>query len=378
MGDAEKTTILAAARRVRRRLRRRRPLGRRGRGRPAGAGGGSSRSSPCSPSCCSAARSPRRSRSAATTSRRPPTQVACRALVGQTAGRGRARRIDGRRARRSARSPPRPARPSPRARSSSSDPAGGAKVDEGSEVDLVVSGGPDTIAVPNVVGLDRGPRPQHAGAAPGSPASTPARSTRSRTRATVVAVDPGEGEQAAPNTPITLQVSTGTVKVPDVHRQDRGGGAQQSLTEAGFTDVRSVTQSVERDDGARGHGVGTEPRRRAARSAPARTITLLIAVAGAADADADDRRRRRRRATELRRRPRGADGHAGRPTAGRPRRRRGRLPTRERACRPAGLGQALAADSRRAAAAAASTTAGSGARPQDGQPGGQHAGARPR
>ena len=35
-----------------------------------------------------------------------------------------------------------------------SNPASGARVDEGSEVDLVVGVEPDTLLVPNVVGLD--------------------------------------------------------------------------------------------------------------------------------------------------------------------------------------------------------------------------------
>jgi len=86
MGDAEKTTILAATPGGYGNDDRDDPppaatatttAGTTRTRRPGAAGGGSSRSSPCSPSCCWVARSPRRSRSAVTTRLRPPPRSRC-------------------------------------------------------------------------------------------------------------------------------------------------------------------------------------------------------------------------------------------------------------------------------------------------------------
>ena len=78
-----------------------------------------------------------------------------------------------------------------------SDPAAGAEVDEGSEVALSVSGGPDTVAVPNVVGLteDRARSTlEHAGFT-----SVNSRQTDSlEDEGNVVAVDPGRGRAGRP------------------------------------------------------------------------------------------------------------------------------------------------------------------------------------
>ena len=156
-----------------------------------------------------------------------------------------------------------------------STPSAGAEVDEGSEVALSVSGGPDTIAVPNVVGLseDRARSTlEDAGFT-----SVNSRQTDSlEDEGNVVAVDPGEGEQAAPNTPITLQVSTGTIKVPDVAGKSEAE-ARSILTGAGFADGQIVSQNVESDEVPEGAVVGTEPRANSAVSA-GEDITLLIAV----------------------------------------------------------------------------------------------------
>jgi serine/threonine-protein kinase len=157
----------------------------------------------------------------------------------------------------------------------SSDPSSGASVDKGSKVNLVVSGGPDTIQVPSVIGLtEQRARDtlQRAGFT-----SVNSRQTDSLEKAgNVVAVDPGEGEQAAPNTPITLQVSTGTVKVPDVAGKTEAE-ARSMLTAAGFTAGQIVSQSVESDEVPQGAVVGTEPRAGSAVGA-GEDIILKIAV----------------------------------------------------------------------------------------------------
>ena len=157
----------------------------------------------------------------------------------------------------------------------SSDPAGGAEVAKGSEVKLVVSSGPDTITVPNVVGLteDRArSKLEQAGFA--SVSSSQVDSLKDE--GSVVAVDPGEGEQAARNAPIRLQVSTGTIKVPEVAGKSEAE-ARGILTKAGFSDDQIISQDVESDDVPEGAVVGTEPRAGSAVGA-GEDIILKIAV----------------------------------------------------------------------------------------------------
>ena len=157
----------------------------------------------------------------------------------------------------------------------SSNPSSGASVDEATAVALVVSGGPDTIPVPNVVGLteDRARSTlERAGFT-----SVNSRETDSLEKAgNVVAVDPAEGEQAARDTPIRLQVSTGTIKVPDVAGKSEAE-ARGLLTQAGFSDGQITSQDVESNDVPEGAVVGTEPRAGSAVGA-GEDIILKIAV----------------------------------------------------------------------------------------------------
>jgi eukaryotic-like serine/threonine-protein kinase len=156
-----------------------------------------------------------------------------------------------------------------------SDPSGGANVDPGSTVNLVVSAGPDTVEVPNVVGLseDRA-RSTLEQAGFTSVSSRPIDSLEDE--GTVVAVSPDEGQQAARNSTITLQVSTGTITVPDVTGKSEAE-ARSILTDAGFADSQIVSQNVESDEVPEGAVVGTEPRANSAVGA-GEDITLLIAV----------------------------------------------------------------------------------------------------
>jgi serine/threonine-protein kinase len=157
----------------------------------------------------------------------------------------------------------------------SSDPSSGAKVDEGSAVNLVVSGGPDTVEVPSVIGLTE-ERARDTLERAGF-TSVNSRQVDSLEKAgNVVAVEPGEGKQAAPNSPITLQVSTGTIKVPDVAGKTEAE-ARTTLTDAGFSDGQIVTQSVESDEVPEGTVVGTEPGKGSAIGA-GEDIILKVAV----------------------------------------------------------------------------------------------------
>jgi beta-lactam-binding protein with PASTA domain/predicted Ser/Thr protein kinase len=156
-----------------------------------------------------------------------------------------------------------------------SSPAPGAQVQKGSTVDLLVSGGPDTLSVPNVVGLDE----DRARATLEQAKFTSINSRQVDSledEGTVVAVSPEEGSQAAPSAPITLQISTGTVRLPDVSNRGEDE-ARRILTEAGFSAGQIVNQNAERDDVPAGTVVGTEPGTGTAVGS-GEEIVLLIAV----------------------------------------------------------------------------------------------------
>lgn len=156
----------------------------------------------------------------------------------------------------------------------SSDPAAGATVDEGTAVALVVSAGPDTVPIPNVVGL---PEAEARGNLEN------AGFTRINTRqeastepaGQVVAVDPAQGSAADPTTQvITLSLSTGSAPVPDVAGQTYEQ-ARATLQAAGFTDI--TQQNAETNDVPAGQAVGTEPEAGQLATADDQ-ITVLIAV----------------------------------------------------------------------------------------------------
>jgi serine/threonine-protein kinase len=127
-----------------------------------------------------------------------------------------------------------------------SDPASGASVEEGTRVNLVVGAAPDTVAVPNVVGLseDRA-RSTLDGAGFGNISSRGVESLQAE--GTVVAVDPEEGTQVAPSDTITLDVSSGTITMPDVRNQ-QADAATQALADVGLTNV--TTEEVESEQPA--------------------------------------------------------------------------------------------------------------------------------
>ncbi len=135
-----------------------------------------------------------------------------------------------------------------------STPASGAEVEEGTEIDLVVGAAPDTLAVPNIVGLseDRA-RASLEDAGFGNISSSEVESLEEQ--GSVVAVDPAEGTQVAPSQTITLQISTGTIALPDVIGQ-QADAATQALADQGLTNV--ATEEVESDQPA-GTVLGSNP-----------------------------------------------------------------------------------------------------------------------
>jgi serine/threonine-protein kinase len=154
----------------------------------------------------------------------------------------------------------------------STDPTSGAQVAKGSKVNLTVGQAPDTVAVPPVVGLDVD-RAKTTLKNAGFTVNTD-QVDSTKPAGTVTAVDPAEGTPLAPGSAVTLSVSDGDVAIPDVHGKSQAD-AEKTLRDAGFTDV--TTQSVENDTVPQGQAVGTEPA--AGTQAKADTpITLLIAV----------------------------------------------------------------------------------------------------
>ena len=123
------------------------------------------------------------------------------------------------------------------------DPAAGAEAEEGSTVNLQVSGGPNTAAVPNAVGLtetDARDRLVDAGFQV---------STREvfseREEGTVVAQEPNAGAESEPGSTVTIAVSKGTgmVDVPNVvglPRSEAEAEISSARLEANVVEVPSV------------------------------------------------------------------------------------------------------------------------------------------
>jgi eukaryotic-like serine/threonine-protein kinase len=157
-----------------------------------------------------------------------------------------------------------------------SDPASGRSVEQGSTVNLVIGAGPNTLPVPNVVGLTRNEAVDNIQNA-GFTGSINTEQVESLKEAgTVVSVNPSGGSQAAPDTSFTLGISTGKIPLPDVTGKSEAD-ARKALTEAGFSAGQITTTSVERDDVQRGTVVGTTPGP-ATNVGTGDTIELQIAV----------------------------------------------------------------------------------------------------
>ncbi|SDP25882.1 serine/threonine protein kinase [Klenkia soli] len=156
----------------------------------------------------------------------------------------------------------------------SSDPAAGQSVDEGTAVNLVVSAGPDTVAIPNVVGLSEAAARSNLNNQ-GFERINTNQVASTEPAGQVVAVDPGEGTQANPETQvITLSISTGSAPIPDVRGQTFDQ-ARATLQAAGFAVV--TQQNAESNEVAQGQAIGTEPAAGQLATADEQ-IVVLIAV----------------------------------------------------------------------------------------------------
>jgi serine/threonine-protein kinase len=151
-----------------------------------------------------------------------------------------------------------------------STPASGAQRDEGTTVDLVVGIAPDAVTVPDVVGLDED-EARDALTEAGFTGSINTRQEDSlEEEGTVASVTPGVGTSAAPSQTITLAISSGTIDLPDVAGRPEAE-ARSILTQAGFSDGQITTEQVESAEPP-GTVIGTTP----AAGSPAGTDTRIV------------------------------------------------------------------------------------------------------
>jgi eukaryotic-like serine/threonine-protein kinase len=160
-----------------------------------------------------------------------------------------------------------------------STPAPGALADPETPVNLVVGSGPGAVAIPGVVGLDVEQAESNLGSA-GFTRVTIDRVDSAQPEGEVISVDPEAGSEVPLDTAITLEVSDGDVAVPDVRGQDQAT-ALQTLRAAGFSNITPETVDAPE---AEGTALGTSPA--AGNQASADTaITLQVSGGPAAPAE---------------------------------------------------------------------------------------------
>jgi beta-lactam-binding protein with PASTA domain len=154
-----------------------------------------------------------------------------------------------------------------------STPGSGAQVPEGTEVDLVVGTAPDTVLVPNVIGLDED-RAKATLAQAGFNGTVTTRDEDSLEKeGSVSSVSPEEGQPVAPDATITLGISTGTVNLPNVLGRSEAD-ARGVLTAAGFSEAQISTEQVA-STSQPGTVVATNPGGGSAASADTRIVLQI-------------------------------------------------------------------------------------------------------
>jgi serine/threonine-protein kinase len=158
----------------------------------------------------------------------------------------------------------------------SSNPASGTQADEQTPVALVIGGGPNTLAVPDVVGQEQADAIAQLKSAGFTGSISTDQVDSLEAEGTVVEVDPASGSQAAPDVAIRLGVSTGTIALPDV-RGLTEAAAREQLVAAGIDNGSIETTNAESDAVAAGNVVNTDPGPRSPVGS-GDVVTLLIAV----------------------------------------------------------------------------------------------------
>ncbi|MFD9128582.1 Stk1 family PASTA domain-containing Ser/Thr kinase [Kitasatospora sp. NPDC059571] len=116
----------------------------------------------------------------------------------------------------------------------STDPGVGARARKSDPVKVVLSKGPDRVAVPNVVGEPADRAQQDLRNARLTPMANRTASSDTVPEGSVISVEPGVGTSLSPSSPVTLVVSTGMTPVPDVVGLSKED-ATKALTDSGFT-----------------------------------------------------------------------------------------------------------------------------------------------
>jgi eukaryotic-like serine/threonine-protein kinase len=137
------------------------------------------------------------------------------------------------------------------------DPTAGTKADQGSTVTITFSGGPQTVAVPNVVGKTEVEASQAITAA-GFVVNTKDVEDDKVEEGKVVRQSPAANSKLAKGGQVTIEVSKGSGKmaVPDVKGKSEAD-ARNTLQGAGFTNVQSQQQNS--DSVPAGSVINTEP-----------------------------------------------------------------------------------------------------------------------
>jgi eukaryotic-like serine/threonine-protein kinase len=137
------------------------------------------------------------------------------------------------------------------------DPTAGTKADQGSTVTITFSGGPQTVAVPNVVGKTEVEASQAITAA-GFVVNTKDVEDDKVEEGKVVRQSPAANSKLAKGGQVTIEVSKGSgkVAVPDVKGKSEAD-ARNTLQGAGFTNVQSQQQNS--DSVPAGSVINTEP-----------------------------------------------------------------------------------------------------------------------
>jgi len=151
-------------------------------------------------------------------------------------------------------------------------PTADSAVEADTSVDLVIGSGPDVVAIPQVLGLTEAQAQENLEDAgfqvlPSVPQDSLVAVGQ------VIGVTPPEGTEVAPETAVTLTISTGVIPIPDILNRP-GDEAEQTLRDLGFTNVQQVNVESDQEAGTVVDvtpGVGSP-------AAAGEAITLMVAV----------------------------------------------------------------------------------------------------
>ncbi|HET6833517.1 MAG TPA: Stk1 family PASTA domain-containing Ser/Thr kinase [Acidimicrobiales bacterium] len=157
------------------------------------------------------------------------------------------------------------------------DPPGSEQAEEGSEVTITLSAGPDTATVPDVAGRTLDEASQLIIEAGFVTRQQPEENADVE-EGLVIRTDPAAGAEAALNSTVTIVYSSGpnTIAIPEVRGQSEND-ARNTLTGAGFTGNIQVRQDAS-NDVPEGQAIGTEPA--AGQQAPANQAITLVMSSG--------------------------------------------------------------------------------------------------